>query len=356
MGLGAFKREVSSGMSVCAITSEAIIANTIGIATCVRKIEIWLFAPNTIGRNTITVAAVPAIVATPTSLTPVTVARTGFPGSSWRCLKMLSVTTTALSTSMPTASIMPIIVSTLSVSPRKYIAASVMMSEQGTARLTISVVGQSRRKKNSTASAKAAPRSPAFLKSVSEFVMLSAWLPMTTSLTPCRLGTSRAVSRAFSTRATTSTTLACVVLKTSRPMAGLRSTCRPTSVGGVTSATLATSLKRRPGRISRFSTSSTEWNSPSGRTMKRRPRSVISPALTAKLLFCSATLSAGRSTPLAAARSASTSTRTSRRCTPCRSTRATPAIRSSGRFRYFSSMSYSRDRSCVADRRTMTTA
>ena len=68
---------------------------------------------------------------------------------------MLSVTTTALSTSRPIASSMPIIVRMLSEKPRKYIAASVTSSENGTARLTISVVGQSRRNRNSTTSASA---------------------------------------------------------------------------------------------------------------------------------------------------------------------------------------------------------
>ena len=62
---------------------------------------------------------------------------------------MLSVITTELSTSMPIASSMPIIVRMLSVRPRKYIAASVTSSEPGTARLTIAVVGKWRRKKSS---------------------------------------------------------------------------------------------------------------------------------------------------------------------------------------------------------------
>jgi len=46
----------------------------------------------------------------------------GFPGFICRWRKMLSVITTELSTSMPIASSMPIIVRMLSVNPRKYMA------------------------------------------------------------------------------------------------------------------------------------------------------------------------------------------------------------------------------------------
>ena len=142
MGGGAGKCAVSIGTMVCAITSEAHIATTIGIATWVRKIVIWLRSPNRIGRNTTTQVAVPASVAMPTSRTPARVAAPGLAGSSCRWRKTLSVTTTALSTSMPMASIMPIIDMTLIERPRKYIAASVTSSDSGTARLTIRVVGQ----------------------------------------------------------------------------------------------------------------------------------------------------------------------------------------------------------------------
>ncbi len=135
-------RAASIGIRVCATTSEASIATTIGIATCTRKIDISFFSPKTIGRKTMMVESVPASTATPTSLTPASVAGTGRVGSSCRWRKMLSVTTTELSTSIPIATSMPIIVSTLSVSPRKYIAPSVTSSEAGTARLTISVVGR----------------------------------------------------------------------------------------------------------------------------------------------------------------------------------------------------------------------
>ena len=130
------------------------------------------------GRNTTTQVAVPASVAAPTSLTPASVAACGLPGSSCRCRYTLSVTTTALSTSMPMASIMPIIDITLMVRPTKYITASVTSSDSGTEALTISVVGQWRRNRNSTAKASAAPMSPASVRSLSDVRIASAWLSM----------------------------------------------------------------------------------------------------------------------------------------------------------------------------------
>ena len=130
------------------------------------------------GRNTTTQVAVPASVATPTSLTPASVAACGLSGSICRWRNTLSVTTTALSTSMPMASIMPIIDITLMVRPTKYITASVTSSDSGTEALTMSVVGQCRRNRNSTAKASAAPMSPASVRSLSEVRIASAWLSM----------------------------------------------------------------------------------------------------------------------------------------------------------------------------------
>jgi hypothetical protein len=69
--------EVSIGINVCAMISDAIMATTIGMATCERKIVIWLRSPNSIGRNTTIDVAVPANVAMPTSRTPASVAPAG---------------------------------------------------------------------------------------------------------------------------------------------------------------------------------------------------------------------------------------------------------------------------------------
>src|SRR5688572_4495483 len=141
------------GISVWAMISDATMATQIGMATCVSHIEIWLLLLNRMGRNTTTQVAVPANVATPTSFTPASVAFCGLSGSSCRWRNTLSVTTTALSTSMPMASIIPIIDITLMVRPQKYITAKVTSSDSGTEALTISVVGQCRRNRNSTAKA-----------------------------------------------------------------------------------------------------------------------------------------------------------------------------------------------------------
>ena len=89
---------------------------------------------------------------------------------------MLSVITTELSTSMPIASSMPIIVRMFSVKPRKYSAPSVTSSDAGTARLTITVVDRCRRKNSSMKKLSVAPIRPALRSSRSESRMLSAWL------------------------------------------------------------------------------------------------------------------------------------------------------------------------------------
>ena len=81
---------------------------------------------------------------------------------------MLSTTTTALSTSMPTASSRPIIDRMLSVTPAKYMKPSVITKQIGIASVTISVDGQWRRKKNSTAIDSTRPIAPASASSLSE--------------------------------------------------------------------------------------------------------------------------------------------------------------------------------------------
>ena len=239
---------------------------------------------------------VPASVATPTSFTPASVDSSGWPGCSCRCRKMLSVITTELSTSMPIASSMPIIVRTLSVNPMKYMAASVTSSEAGTATLTISVVGRCRRKNSSMKKLSTAPIIPALRSSRSDSRMLSAWLPTTRILMPWNCGRSRAFSIASRTRSATSTTLACVALNTSMPTAGRPSMRRPTGSSGDTRSTCAMSPSRTPGDSSRLRTSSMLRNSPIGRTVKRELFSVISPALTEKLLCSSSVRSCRTST------------------------------------------------------------
>src|SRR6056297_312446 len=105
--LGGLTLEVSMGMTVSDMNSEATKAMMILIATwysCTAIIDISLMM---LGRKTITVVRVPAVTAMATLFTPLMVASFGSLLSICvRC--MLSVTTTALSTSIPMASISPI--------------------------------------------------------------------------------------------------------------------------------------------------------------------------------------------------------------------------------------------------------
>ena len=141
---------------------------------------------------------------------------------------MLSTTTTALSTSMPTASSRPIIDRMLSVTPAKYMKPSVITKQIGIASVTISVDGQWRRKKNSTAIDSTRPMPPASARLVSELVTLSPWLSMTLIWMPLQRGL-LADRLDFLQRACceTSTRLASRSLKMSRPTAGRPSRRRP---------------------------------------------------------------------------------------------------------------------------------
>ena len=88
---------------------------------------------------------------------------------------MLSTATTALSTTMPTPSSRPIIDSTFSDSPAKYMKPSVITKHTGTASEIMSVDGQWRRKKNSTTIESTVPMKPASARSFSELTTPSAW-------------------------------------------------------------------------------------------------------------------------------------------------------------------------------------
>ena len=73
---------------------------------------------------------------------------------------MFSMTTTALSTSMPTPSISPSIVRTLRLLPSANIPPQVTRIEKGIATATIIVVEKRRRKRYRTESASTPPRCP----------------------------------------------------------------------------------------------------------------------------------------------------------------------------------------------------
>ena len=101
---------------------------------------------NTIGKNTATDVSVAAVMAVPTSLVPRVAASTRErPSSRWRT--MFSSTTTALSTSMPTASAMPPSDMMLSDRSNMYISTNVPITETGIARPVMSVARASRRKR-----------------------------------------------------------------------------------------------------------------------------------------------------------------------------------------------------------------
>jgi len=121
---------------------------------------------------------------------------------------MLSTATTALSTSMPTASSRPIIDRMLRLMPRKYMQPSVITKHTGIASDTIAVARQSRRKKNSTSTDSRVPSRPALPSSRNESVTPSAWFCMKKSCRPFISGSREAFSTSSSTRRPTSTRLA----------------------------------------------------------------------------------------------------------------------------------------------------
>ncbi len=99
---------------------------------------------NTIGKNTATEVSVAAVTAIATSAVPLRAAsRRSMPCS---CLRtMLSSTTTALSTSMPTASAMPPSDMMLSERSKAYMSTNVPSTETGIAMLEMRVARASRR-------------------------------------------------------------------------------------------------------------------------------------------------------------------------------------------------------------------
>jgi hypothetical protein len=73
IGFGGLIFDESNGTIVCARSRETPSAIQIVIPTCLRYIDISLFAPTMLGRKTIAVVMVPAVIASETSLTPVVI-------------------------------------------------------------------------------------------------------------------------------------------------------------------------------------------------------------------------------------------------------------------------------------------
>ena len=99
---------------------------------------------------------------------------------------MLSTTTTALSTSMPTASSRPIIEMMLSEMPVKYMKPRVMTKQIGIAVLTMSVDGQWRRNAYSTITDSSRPMPPASASASSELVTAGLNDPRVTYWEPAK--------------------------------------------------------------------------------------------------------------------------------------------------------------------------
>ena len=110
----------------------------------------------TIGRKTIIVVRVEAVIAPLTSLVPLIAASITLSPSS-RFLKILSTTTMALSTSIPAPNANPPSVITFKVRPLKYMRLNVAIIDMGMAMLIISVEPILRKKRNRTIIANRAP-------------------------------------------------------------------------------------------------------------------------------------------------------------------------------------------------------
>jgi hypothetical protein len=147
-GRGTSLPAASIGTSVMATTSENTSAK---LTVSAWSRNSWPAMPvmNTIGKNTATEVSVAAVIAVPTSLVPRRAASTrDLPASRWRT--MFSSTTTALSTSMPTASAMPPSDMMLSDRSNRCISMNVPITDTGIARPMISVARASRRNRYST--------------------------------------------------------------------------------------------------------------------------------------------------------------------------------------------------------------
>jgi len=123
-----------------------------------------------IGANTMTVVRVEATMARPTSRVPRTDAASG---RSPRCCRRLidSSTTTALSTSMPTPSIKPIMVNTFRERPLRKRKTQVPRMDRGMAMETTSVMPTRRRNRYRIRMARIEPKRPPWSKLRNESVI-----------------------------------------------------------------------------------------------------------------------------------------------------------------------------------------
>ena len=194
-----------SGISVSEENSEHASAMEMVTPTSLSQVVSSVPEPTTRGRKTMRVVAVEAVTAMTTWPAPSRAALRRSPSS--RILRsMLSRTTMALSTSIPTASIRPIIERMLRLEPMKYMTPQVAMMENGIDMATMTVESIRRRKNHRLRVARSAPVRPAFLRPSMPEVISSPWSCQTQSWMPLSSGsllmsssTTRLTSRTTST-------------------------------------------------------------------------------------------------------------------------------------------------------------
>ena len=140
------------------------------------SLKSWPAMPitNIIGRNMATVVSVDANIGPPTS--PVALLAAFFASlPSWRCLNIFSITTTALSTSMPTPSASPPSDIILRLNPLKYIKLNVTIIDMGMESVTIKELLKFLKKTKSTKKANMPPCRAASRTPFIEFFMNEDW-------------------------------------------------------------------------------------------------------------------------------------------------------------------------------------
>ncbi len=178
-----------------------------------------------------TEVSVPVMTAIDTSAAPRDVAVLGSsPCSWWR--KMFSITTTALSTSMPMATMSPKSTSVFIDPPRAHMKPHATTSENGMHATDTSVVDTRRRNANSTHAAKMAPKMPVKVRSRRVFLISAPWLNQVRKLTPSSSGSLSISAMRVCTASHTSTVLAFDSCAMVTPMAKSPSKWRPYSSGG----------------------------------------------------------------------------------------------------------------------------
>src|SRR6185436_2765152 len=153
LGFDLMNHDVAMGMSVWLMKSDTRITRQTAMPSSFKYTFISLGLLKMSGRNTITEVNVPVITAIETSAEPREVAVLGSSPSSW-WRKMFSITTTALSTSMPMATMSPRSTSVFIDPPRAHTKPHATKIENGMHATETNVVDARRKKANNTTAAK----------------------------------------------------------------------------------------------------------------------------------------------------------------------------------------------------------